>query len=63
MRIYYLYWTGTGRAPRGGAAYTDSARAERHAEHANKHKHWTSRLFGHRWAVSTLNLKEGPKDV
>lgn len=61
--IYVLKWMPQGRVPAGGAAYTDKARAEAHAESANKNLKWWYRLSGGQWIVSTLMLREGPKDA
>ena len=63
MKIYILKWVGSSGTSIGDKAYTDKERAERVAEKGNKHISWYARMLGYRWVVSSLNLKEGPKDV
>lgn len=63
MRIYYLKWSGTGRAPKDGAAYTDERQAEIYADFCNSRRGWKGRILGYRWVIGTLDLKEGSKYV
>ena len=58
MRIYYLEWSGTGRAPKDGAAYIDKDLAEKYAAFCNSRRRWQHRILGHQWVVGTLDLKE-----
>jgi len=63
MKIYYLKWSATGRAPEeGGAAYTDKARAEQHARYCNERLSWKHGIFRCRWIIGTLDLKPEIKE-
>jgi len=61
--IYFLKWMPSGTVPKDGPAYVDKTQAKAAAEYANKRRKWYHRLNGGMWVVSTLILKEGPKNV
>ena len=61
--VYYLKWIGPNEISIGNGAYTDKEHAEKLAEEGNKNRPWTARIFGGRWVVASLELREGPKDV
>lgn len=56
--VYCLKWSGTGRI-HVKECYIDIERAKRHVTHANKHLRWWHRLYGYRWILETLKVKEG----
>ncbi len=61
MKIYYLKWVSHSSSivPQNGVAYTDLARAKKHADLNNANRRWHHRLSGSRWVIGTLKLIEG----